>query len=238
MSFQKPKKPILEEKFNLMRKKQKTLVGSGLSLWETEPLTQNQIRAFESDKHLVLHGVAGTGKTFISCYLAFDDMIKGLYDRLIIIRSAVPTRDMGFLPGSEKEKSAVYEEPYKNIAIELFDRGDAYDILKTKGLVHFMTTSFIRGITLKDSVILIDECQNMTFHELDSIITRVGRGCRIIFSGDFKQTDIKNNGIRPFLSILKTMGSFAIINFEVKDIVRSDFVKEYIIAREKAGLGE
>ena len=238
MSFQKPKKPILEEKFNLMRKKQKTLVGSGLSLWETEPLTQNQIRAFESDKHLVLHGVAGTGKTFISCYLAFDDMIKGLYDRLIIIRSAVPTRDMGFLPGSEKEKSAVYEEPYKNIAIELFDRGDAYDILKTKGLVHFMTTSFIRGITLKDSVILIDECQNMTFHELDSIITRVGRGCRIIFSGDFKQTDIKNNGIRPFLSILKTMGSFAIINFEVKDIVRSDFVKEYIIAREEAGLDE
>lgn len=218
-----------------MGKKQKTLGGSGLSLWETEPLTQNQILAFESDKHLVLHGVAGTGKTFISCYLAFDDMIKGLYDRLIIIRSAVPTRDMGFLPGSEKEKSAVYEEPYKNIAIELFDRGDAYDILKTKGLVHFMTTSFIRGVTLKNSVILIDECQNMTFHELDSIITRVGRDCRIIFSGDFKQTDIKNNGIRPFLRILKTMGSFDLINFEVKDIVRSDFVKEYIIARERAG---
>tara|TARA_B100000519_G_C14183316_1_gene409538 strand:- start:84 stop:749 length:666 start_codon:yes stop_codon:yes gene_type:complete len=221
-----------------MRKKQKTLGGSGLSLWETEPLTQNQILAFESDKHLVLHGVAGTGKTFISCYLAFDDMIKGLYDRLIIIRSAVPTRDMGFLPGSEKEKSAVYEEPYKNIAIELFDRGDAYDILKTKGLVHFMTTSFIRGVTLKDSVILIDECQNMTFHELDSIITRVGRDCRIIFSGDFKQTDIKNNGIRPFLKILKMMGSFDLIDFEVKDIVRSDFVKEYIIAREKAGCCE
>ena len=221
-----------------MRKKLKTLGGSGLSLWETEPLTQNQILAFESDKHLVLHGVAGTGKTFISCYLAFDDMIKGLYDRLIIIRSAVPTRDMGFLPGSEKEKSAVYEEPYKNIAIELFDRGDAYDILKTKGLVHFMTTSFIRGVTLKDSVILIDECQNMTFHELDSIITRVGRDCRIIFSGDFKQTDIKNNGIRPFLKILKMMGSFDLIDFEVKDIVRSDFVKEYIIAREKAGCCE
>jgi len=221
-----------------MRKKQKTLGGSGLSLWEIEPLTQNQILAFESDKHLVLHGVAGTGKTFISCYLAFDDMIKGLYDRLIIIRSAVPTRDMGFLPGSEKEKSAVYEEPYKNIAIELFDRGDAYDILKTKGLVHFMTTSFIRGVTLKDSVILIDECQNMTFHELDSIITRVGRDCRIIFSGDFKQTDIKNNGIRPFLKILKMMGSFDLIDFEVKDIVRSDFVKEYIIAREKAGCCE
>tara|TARA_Y100000593_G_scaffold48768_1_gene91927 strand:- start:590 stop:1255 length:666 start_codon:yes stop_codon:yes gene_type:complete len=221
-----------------MGKKQKTLGGSGLSLFDIEPLTQNQILAFESDNHLVLHGVAGTGKTFISCYLAFDDMIKGLYDRLIIIRSAVPTRDMGFLPGSEKEKSAVYEEPYKNIAIELFDRGDAYEILKTKGLVHFMTTSFIRGVTLKDSVILIDECQNMTFHELDSIITRVGRNCRIIFSGDFKQTDIKNTGVRPFVRILETMGSFDLVDFKVKDIVRSDFVKEYIIAREKAGFGE
>lgn len=221
-----------------MGKKQKTLGGSGLSLFDIEPLTQNQILAFESENHLVLHGVAGTGKTFISCYLAFDDMIKGLYDRLIIIRSAVPTRDMGFLPGSEKEKSAVYEEPYKNIAIELFDRGDAYDILKTKGLVHFMTTSFIRGVTLKDSVILIDECQNMTFHELDSIITRVGRDCRIIFSGDFKQTDIKNTGVRPFVRILETMGSFDLVDFEVKDIVRSDFVKEYIIAREKAGFRE
>ena len=218
--------------------KQKTLGGSGLSLFDIEPLTQNQILAFESENHLVLHGVAGTGKTFISCYLAFDDMIKGLYDRLIIIRSAVPTRDMGFLPGSEKEKSAVYEEPYKNIAIELFDRGDAYEILKTKGLVHFMTTSFIRGVTLKDSVILIDECQNMTFHELDSIITRVGRNCRIIFSGDFKQTDIKNTGVRPFVRILETMGSFDLVDFEVKDIVRSDFVKEYIIAREKAGFRE
>ena len=221
-----------------MGKKQKTLGGSGLSLFDIEPLPQNQILAFESDNHLVLHGVAGTGKTFISCYLAFDDMIKGLYDRLIIIRSAVPTRDMGFLPGSEKEKSAVYEEPYKNIAIELFDRGDAYEILKTKGLVHFMTTSFIRGVTLKDSVILIDECQNMTFHELDSIITRVGRNCRIIFSGDFKQTDIKNTGVRPFVRILETMGSFDLVDFKVKDIVRSDFVKEYIIAREKAGFGE
>lgn len=221
-----------------MGKKQKTLGGSGLSLFDIEPLTQNQILAFESENHLVLHGVAGTGKTFISCYLAFDDMIKGLYDRLIIIRSAVPTRDMGFLPGSEKEKSAVYEEPYKNIAIELFDRGDAYEILKTKGLVHFMTTSFIRGVTLKDSVILIDECQNMTFHELDSIITRVGRNCRIIFSGDFKQTDIKNTGVRPFVRILETMGSFDLVDFEVKDIVRSDFVKEYIIAREKAGFRE
>ena len=219
-----------------MGKKSKTLSGSGLNLYDIEPLTQNQLLAFESEKNLVLHGVAGTGKTFISCYLAFDDMIKGLYEKLIIIRSAVPTRDMGFLPGNEKEKSAVYEEPYKNIAIELFARGDAYEILKTKGLVHFMTTSFIRGVTLQDAVILVDECQNMSFHELDSIITRVGRGCRVIFSGDFRQADFAKNGLHEFIRILKAMDKFDLIDFEIKDIVRSEFVKQYITAKTELGL--
>lgn len=219
-----------------MGKKSKTLSGSGLSLYDIEPLTQNQLLAFESEKNLVLHGVAGTGKTFISCYLAFDDMIKGLYEKLIIIRSAVPTRDMGFLPGNEKEKSAVYEEPYKNIAIELFARGDAYEILKTKGLVHFMTTSFIRGVTLQDAVILVDECQNMSFHELDSIITRVGRDCRVIFSGDFRQADLTKNGLHEFIRILKAMDKFDLIDFEIKDIVRSEFVKQYITAKTELGL--
>jgi len=115
-----------------MGKRSKTLQGANLELQEIEPLTQNQLRAFESDKNMVLHGVAGTGKTFIACYFAFDDMIKGEYDKLVLIRSAVPTRDIGFLPGTEKEKASVYEEPYKDICIELFQRGDAYQILKTK----------------------------------------------------------------------------------------------------------
>ena len=219
-----------------MGNKRKTLNGSGLQLEEIEPLTKNQLIAFESEKNLVLHGVAGTGKTFISCYLAFDDMIKGQYSNLVLIRSAVPTRDIGFLPGNEKEKASVYEEPYKEVANELFNRGDAYQILKTKGLVHFMTTSYIRGITLKDSVILIDECQNMTSHELDSIITRVGQYCRVIFCGDFEQSDLKNNGLKDFLKILETMGAFDMVNFEVGDIVRSDFVKEYLIAKKDIGL--
>jgi phosphate starvation-inducible protein PhoH len=219
-----------------MSKRSKTLAGSGLSLAEIEPLTKNQLIAFESDKNLILHGLAGTGKTFISCYIAFDDMVKNVYNNLVIIRSAVPTRDIGFLPGSEKEKASVYEEPYKEIALELFQRGDAYEILKTKGLVHFMTTSFIRGITLKETVIIIDECQNMTFHELDSIITRVGPNCRVIFCGDFRQSDLKSNGLESFMEILKNMGSFDFINFEIKDIVRSEFVKDYIIAKTKLGL--
>jgi phosphate starvation-inducible PhoH-like protein len=215
-----------------MGKRSKTLNGSGLELAEIEPLTRNQLIAFESSQNLVLHGCAGTGKTFISSYLAFDDMTKNMYEKLVIIRSAVPTRDIGFLPGTEKEKSSVYEEPYRDISIDLFSRGDAYQILKTKGLVHFMTTSYIRGITLRDAVILIDECQNMTFHELDSIITRVGENCRVIFCGDFKQSDLKQNGMDEFLDILHSMKRFDFIEFGVEDIVRSGFVKDYIIARE------
>lgn len=219
-----------------MAKRNRTLTAASLTLHEIEPLTRNQVAAFESDRHLVLHGVAGTGKTFISLYLAFDDMIKGLYDRAIIIRSAVPTRDIGFLPGTEKEKSAVYEEPYKDICIELFDRGDAYEILKNKNLVQFMTTSFIRGITLRDSVVIVDECQNMSFHELDSIITRIGEGSRIIFCGDFRQSDLGKNGLHEFIRIIKAMDRFDLIDFQISDIVRSGFVKDYIIAKTELGL--
>jgi phosphate starvation-inducible protein PhoH len=219
-----------------MAKRNRTLAGAGLTLSEIEPLTHNQVAAFESEKHLVLHGVAGTGKTFISCYLAFDDMLKSVYNKLIIIRSAVPTRDIGFLPGNEKEKSAIYEEPYKDICIELFQRGDSYEILKTNGLVNFMTTSFIRGVTLRDAVIIVDECQNMSFHELDSIITRVGENCRIIFCGDFRQSDLSKNGLKDFIRIIKAMDQFDLVDFEIKDIVRSGFVKDYITAKTDLGL--
>ena len=235
MNFQRNISLQREGKFN-MAKRSKTLAGSGLQLQEIEPLTQNQLKAFESDKNLMLHGVAGTGKTFISCYLAFDDMTKENYDKLVIIRSAVPTRDIGFLPGTEKEKASVYEEPYKDICIELFQRGDAYELLKTKGLVHFMTTSFIRGVTLRNATIIVDECQNMSFHELDSIITRVGEGCRVIFCGDFRQSDLKGNGLSDFIRVLKAMNEFDMVDFEVQDIVRSKFVKSYIIAKLDLGL--
>jgi phosphate starvation-inducible PhoH-like protein len=219
-----------------MAKKSRTLAGSNLGLQEIEPLTQNQVLAFESEKHLVLHGVAGTGKTFLSCYFAFDDVSKGYYEKVVFIRSAVPTRDIGFLPGTEKEKASVYEEPYKDIAVELFRRGDAYDMLKQKGIVHFMTTSFVRGVTLRNAVIIVDECQNMSFHELDSIITRVGEGCRIIFCGDFRQADLAKNGMQNFLKVLTDMDEFDMIDFQVKDIVRSDFVKKYITSKMKIGM--
>jgi len=210
---------------------QQNVHNFNLKLQEVRPLTTNQKEAFNSQNNLVLHGLAGTGKTFISSYLAYHDIEREYLNNLVIIRSAVPTRDIGFLPGTDKEKSAVYEEPYKDIATELFDRGDAYEILKQKGLVQFMTTSFIRGLTLRDSCIIVDECQNMSFHELDSIITRVGENCRIIFCGDFRQSDLKRNELLGWLKILRRMEEFDFIEFGVEDIVRSDFVKKYIIAK-------
>jgi len=211
--------------------KRRSLIDNNLQLEEVEPLTQSQCQAFDSDKNLVLCGSAGTGKTFISLYLAFDDILKDYYNGVTLIRSAVPTRDIGFLPGSEKEKSKIYEVPYYNICNELFGRGDAYEILKTKGIVDFMTTSYLRGLTLNDSVIIVDETQNMSFHELDSIITRVGKNCRTIFCGDFFQSDLKQNGLTDFVEIIKGMNCFDFIEFGVNDIVRSDFVKDYLIQK-------
>lgn len=219
-----------------MAKKHQSLSGLNLQLKQIEPLTANQLKAFDSEKHLVLHGVAGTGKTFISCYLAYDDIMKKNYEKLVLIRSAVPTRDIGFLPGTDKEKSAIYEEPYRDISAELFQRGDAYEIMKGRGIVHFMTTSFIRGVTLRNAVVIVDECQNMSFHELDSIITRMGENCRVVFCGDFRQADLPKNGLKDFLRILESMGEFDLVDFEIKDIVRSDFVKQYIIAKTNLGM--
>jgi phosphate starvation-inducible PhoH-like protein len=206
--------------------------GHGLRLEPVEPLTNNQRTVFESNKNVVLSGCSGTGKTFISSYLALDDVINGdRYSSVIYIRSAVSTRDLGFLPGNEKDKVEVYERPYVDIVGDLFDRGDAYDIAKIKGLIKFIPTSFLRGTTLKDAVIIVDECQNMTYHELDSIITRIGDNCRIFICGDYFQSDLKENGLRNFHKVLKKMESFDFVEFGLDDIVRSDFVREYLIAK-------
>jgi len=198
-----------------------------------EPLTDNQRKVWNSNKNLVLYGSAGTGKTFISCYLALDDLFKKEYDKIVIVRSAVSTRDIGFLPGNEKEKLEVYEAAYVGTFSELLGRGDAYSILKVKGHVEFKPTSFIRGITICNSVVIVDEIQNMDFGELDSILTRIGPECRIIFCGDFKQSDLKGNGMQKFLNILSNMSTdFELIQFTTDDIVRSGLVKRYLIAKE------
>ena len=205
-------------------------------------LTESQlevIQAFETGQHLVLHGVAGTGKTFISAYLALKSIQEKEYQKLFFLRSAVPTRDMGFLPGNWRQKAQVYEDPYRQICNELYDRGDAYDILKQKNYVEFLTTSFVRGTTFRDCVLLIDEINNMSFHELDSLITRVGPNCRIVFCGDYRQSDLKTNeersGLKQFIKILNTIRSFTHFEFDINDIVRSGIVKEYIIGKSNLG---
>lgn len=214
-------------------------------LKKIEPLTENQKLSFEQydkGKNLMLHGIAGTGKSFISLYLALNEIINGNgnYNKVIIVRSVVPTRDMGFLPGNNKEKTKVYEAPYYAICTELFGRGDAYEILKQKGMVDFISTSFIRGITLNNCIIIVDEIANMTLHELDSVITRVGRNCKIIFSGDFRQSDFtrehEKNGLIDFMKIINRMKSFAFIDFDENDIVRSSMVKDYIIQKDRLGI--
>lgn len=214
-------------------------------LKEFHPLTRNQektFQAFDKGSNLLLHGMAGTGKTFISMYLALDEVMGDYdsYDKVIIVRSVVPTRDMGFLPGNSKEKTKVYEAPYYSICNELFGRGDAYEILKTKNFVEFISTSFIRGTTLNNCIVIVDEINNMTFHELDSVITRIGKNCKIIFCGDFRQSDLTREheraGLHDFIKIINNMNAFDHVEFEANDIVRSGLVKEYIIMKDKLGV--
>ena len=222
----------------MSRKRQDPLSKINFTLIDVEPITQAQVKVFDSDKHLLMHGCAGTGKTFISLYLALDHVFKKDYDKVTIIRSAVPTREIGFLPGSEEEKAKVYEIPYAGICKQLFNRGDEpYEQLKAKGLIRFRTTSHIRGDTIEREVIIVDECQNMSLHELDSIITRVGQECLVIFCGDFLQSDLGNkSGIGQFMEILKSMDEFDFIEFGLDDIVRSKLVKSYLIAKHRLQL--
>lgn len=218
-----------------------------LGMFDIKPLTVTQedvFHAYNDDMNLMLHGVAGTGKTFLAMYLALRDVLSG-HDqkkKIFIVRSVVPTRDMGFLPGNQKEKARAYEAPYFTICNELFGRGDAYETLKSKNIIEFITTSFVRGITLDNSIVIVDECQNMAAMELHSVMTRIGQNTKILFCGDTRQDDLtserkkEESGLAEFMKILKRMKSFDFIEFGENDIVRSDLVKEYIITRNRLGL--
>lgn len=205
-----------------------------------DPLTKNQAKFFDLYKQgtqaMMLHGAAGTGKTFIALYKALEEVMdKGNpYQKVVLVRSVVPARDIGHLPGDEKEKTDVYLAPYKAICQDLFGVDQAYERLVEQKNIEFMITSFVRGITIDNAVIVVDECQNMNFQELSSIMTRVGNNTKIIFCGDFKQTDLckkgDQSGLRDFVEIVKHMPSFKSVEFEIEDIVRSSIVKEFIVA--------
>jgi len=210
-------------------------VDPNLRLLDIEPLTKNQERVFASERNAVLHGSAGTGKSLISSYLAYKAVLRKQYNQLVYIRSTVPVRNQGFLPGNVIEKAEEYEKPYIEIATELFDRGDAYESLKRSEVVKFISTSYLRGINLNNCFIVADECQNMTFQELDTIMTRIGKDSRIFFCGDYYQRDEKDTGIRNFYKILAAMDEFDFINFTIEDVVRSDIVKSYLKHKYEEG---
>jgi phosphate starvation-inducible PhoH-like protein len=220
-------------------------------LIDIDPLTDNQKRLFESyasGKHLVAYGCAGTGKTFITLYNALQDVLDehSPYERIYLVRSLVATREIGFLPGTHDDKADIYQIPYKNMVKYMFQMpSDAdfemlYGNLKSQETIKFWSTSFLRGTTLDNCVIIVDEFQNANFHELCSIITRVGENCKICFCGDATQSDLiktsERNGIIDFMKILQSMPSIDIIEFGIDDIIRSGLVREFLIAKETLGL--
>lgn len=223
-------------------RQQSDTVENKFQLKRIVPLTKNQQLAFDAyadDKNLMLHGSAGTGKTFSAIYLGLKQVFADQYQKVVLVRSIVPSRDIGFLPGSEEEKIKVYELPYQQICSELFGRGDAYDLLKFKQKIEFISTSFIRGVTIQNSVVVVDEIQNMAWGELSTIMTRIGDNCRVILCGDTKQTDLsERNGKGDLLKLIRVcqnMQTFEFIQMTRNDIVRSGFVKQFIIECENLG---
>lgn len=220
-------------------------------LIDIKPLTENQERVFEAyskNKNLFLCGAAGTGKSFITIYLALKEILSANtpYEKLYIVRSLVPTREIGFLPGTHDDKSNLYQIPYKNMVRYMFKmpNDDAfeklYENLKSQETISFWSTSFLRGTTLDNAIILIDEMQNLNFHELDSIITRVGVDSKIIFCGDTAQSDLvkanERTGIHDFMRIINDMEEFENFEFGLQDIVRSGLVKSYLISKHNLGI--
>jgi phosphate starvation-inducible protein PhoH len=220
-------------------------------LLDIDPLTENQKRLFSSygeNKNLVAYGAAGTGKTFITLYNALCDVLdeNSPYERIYLVRSLVATREIGFLPGTHDDKADIYQIPYKNMVKYMFqmptdaDFEMLYGNLKSQETIKFWSTSFLRGTTLDNAIVIVDEFQNLTFHELDSIITRIGENSKIMFCGDATQSDLQKtndrNGIIDFMKILRSMPSIELIEFEVDDIVRSGLVKEYIVAKINSNL--
>ena len=203
-------------------------------------MTANQEIVFKSweKNNMVLSGSAGTGKTFISLYLALKDVLdkKTQYQKVLIVRSAVPTRDMGFLPGTQEEKEAAYTLPYQIIVNDLFSDPGAWGKLTQLKQVEFCTTSYLRGMTFNDCIIIVDEAQNCNYHELCSIITRVGENCKFVMCGDYYQSDFTRqgdkDGINDFLKILDNMNHFEVVEFVWKDIVRSGLVRDFIMTKE------
>ena len=250
MPIKQKRKPPIGAGLSVKQMKRKKPINSDL-LRDVQPLTPNQEKLFQSydnNQNLVAYGCAGTGKPFVTLYKALLDVLdeKTPYEKIYIVRSLVATREIGFLPGDHEDKSSLYQIPYKNMVKYMFEMPTEADFemlygnLKTQGTISFWSTSFLRGTTLDKAIVIVDEFQNLNFHELDSIMTRVGQNSKIMFCGDATQTDLiktnDRNGVIDFMNILRIMSSIDIIEFSIEDIVRSGLVKEYLLAKMEASL--
>jgi phosphate starvation-inducible PhoH-like protein len=196
------------------------------------------IQSFINGSNIVAVGSAGTGKTYLALYLALKDVIESkLHSKIIIVRSNVPTRNSGFLPGSLEEKNEIYALPFRQITNTLCENGSAWDILSKKKIIEFVSTSYIRGLTFDDSIVIVEEVQNLDAEEIKTVLTRAGENTQLVICGDSKQGDLfrsrEKSGFELLMYIADNMpGHIDLINFLPRDIVRSGFVKKLLLLLE------
>lgn len=239
-------KPRLTKRERRLLREQGVCYDNNFQPKSFEPLTESQADAYEDwldGKHLFMYGTAGTGKSYLALQFAYSVVgPDSRYKHVKIVRSAVPTRELGYLPGTEGQKISAYEDPYRGLTSKIYGRADAYEVLKQKNVIEFIPTSFNRGMNFDNCVVFVDECQNMSFGELYTLMTRAGENCRYIFAGDGKQDDLtseryhEQTGVYDFLKIVREVDRFSIIEFTPQDIVRSGLVKDFIMAKERLGL--
>jgi phosphate starvation-inducible PhoH-like protein len=175
-------------------------------------------------------GSAGTGKTYIAASYAAGELFHRRVNKIILTRPNIETgRGLGFLPGELDEKYAPYLEPFDNVFQRSLGKGFYEYALKNKD-IEPRPIGFMRGATFDNAIVLVDEAQNLTKTELKMLLSRVGKNCKVILSGDPDQRDISNSGLEDAIKRLEQIEGVEVVRFLEQDIVRSRMCKQIIIA--------
>lgn len=204
------------------------------------PRTLGQKRYVEAiEKHDIVFGIgpAGTGKTYLAMAVAMSKLLKGEVQRIILTRPAVEAGEkLGFLPGDLVEKVDPYLRPLYDALHDMVDVDRARRFVES-GQIEVAPLAFMRGRTLNDSYVILDEAQNTTREQMKMFLTRIGMNSRAVITGDITQIDLpehKKSGLIQVLRILNTINGIAIHQFSDKDVVRHTLVAKIIQAYEKA----